>query len=129
MYFVFDNNCHYSESVTVDIFNGPCAKIFLTSNDCNNVCTGSAFFYNQGIFTPPLTYNWSNGGTDESVDGLCAGTTELTVTDALGASDVYQVEVENAVLQLPEEVYDFHGKEIERKLKSRREDLPRAINE
>ncbi|MFK7775639.1 MAG: T9SS type A sorting domain-containing protein [Saprospiraceae bacterium] len=99
-YFVFDNSCNYSDLVTVDIFNGPCAKIFLNSNDCNNACTGSAFFYNQEVLTPPLTYNWSNGGTDASVDNLCMGTTELTVTDALGASDVYQIEVENASLDV-----------------------------
>ncbi|MFK8007155.1 MAG: cohesin domain-containing protein [Saprospiraceae bacterium] len=99
-YYAFSNDCHYSDLVTVDIFNGPCAKIFLTSNDCNNACTGSAFFYNQGIFTPPLTYSWSNGGTDESIDGLCAGTTELTVTDALGASDIYQIIVDDVFMDV-----------------------------
>lgn len=37
--------------------------------------------------------------------------------------------IDHAVLQMPEEVYSFHGEEIKSKLKSRREDLARAIKE
>ncbi|MBK9103205.1 MAG: T9SS type A sorting domain-containing protein [Saprospiraceae bacterium] len=31
--------------------------------------------------TPPLSYNWSNGGTGTTITGLAAGTYTLTVTD------------------------------------------------
>ena len=37
--------------------------------------------------TPPLTYNWSNGGTTDTVTGLSTGVYNITVTDANGCVD------------------------------------------
>ena len=36
--------------------------------------------------TPPYTYQWSNGGTDNFIDNLSAGTYTLVLTDAAGCS-------------------------------------------
>jgi len=99
-YLVVDDSCHYSENITVTVFNGPCDKVFVTSSDCNNGCTGSAFFYHQGVFIPPLNYNWSNGGTDRTVSGLCSGNAAVTVTDDIGNSMVYQFVIEDRALEI-----------------------------
>lgn len=44
--------------------------------------------------TPPYTYIWSTGETEESVDGLGEGTFEVTVTDALGCTATAEIEID-----------------------------------
>lgn len=87
------NYCNFSEIVTVTLFNGPCAGILISGIDCNNDCGAKAEFYHQDIFTPPLTYTWSNGSVEDNAQNLCAGQISLTVTDALGASETYQEDI------------------------------------
>lgn len=43
--------------------------------------------------TPPFTYNWDNGSTDEDPTGLAGGTYTVIVTDANGCSDTISVTV------------------------------------
>jgi len=57
---------------------------------------------------------------------------EISLEEWLQASAYLQEQItdeviDNAVTQLPDEVYDFHAEEIQRKLKSRRGDLDRFI--
>lgn len=55
---------------------------------CNAACDGSASVAVSGG-TSPYTYSWSPGGmTTASVSGLCPGLHAVTVTDALGATEV-----------------------------------------
>ena len=56
-----------------------------TSTDvtCNGACDGTATVNATGG-TMPFTYLWSNGATTASVNGLCAGSYSVTVTDANG---------------------------------------------
>ena len=37
-----------------------------------------------GVFTPPLSYLWSNGGTSDTIKGLITGTYSVTITDSSG---------------------------------------------
>lgn len=39
-----------------------------------------------GAFTPPVSFNWSNGATDPAISGLLPGVYTLTVSDANGCS-------------------------------------------
>ncbi len=55
---------------------------------CNAACDGSASVTASGG-SAPYTYSWSPGGmTTASVSNLCAGLYAVTVTDALGATEV-----------------------------------------
>lgn len=45
----------------------------------------------------PYTYNWSNGATTQTVDGLPFGNYAVTVTDRFGCSDALAVFVRNFV--------------------------------
>jgi gliding motility-associated-like protein len=49
--------------------------------------------------TPPYTYNWSNGGTTQTTNGLSAGTYTVTVTDATNCQGTATVTItEPAIL-------------------------------
>ncbi len=43
--------------------------------------------------TGPFTYEWSNGGIGQTINGLSAGTYTVTVTDASGCKDVTTVTI------------------------------------
>jgi len=58
-----------------------------TTKTCVGSCSGSAFAAISGG-TSPYNRHWSNGGVANNMNGLCAGTYSLTVTDANGCSAV-----------------------------------------
>jgi hypothetical protein len=62
-----------------------CEQPLITSIDetCPNACDGIAIVEGQGGIAP-YTYSWSNGSANDTVTGLCDGTINVTVTDAVG---------------------------------------------
>lgn len=44
--------------------------------------------------TPPYTYMWSTGDTEESIEGLGEGTFSVTVIDALGCIAITEIEID-----------------------------------
>jgi len=52
---------------------------------CNGQCDGVITSMVAGG-TPPYTYHWSNNASTANLEGVCAGTYGLTVTDANGQS-------------------------------------------
>lgn len=46
-----------------------------------------------GLGNPPFIYNWSNGATTQTVEGLSTGTYSVTVNDAFGCSDSFEFSV------------------------------------
>ncbi|MBN4052138.1 PKD domain-containing protein [Sphingobacteriaceae bacterium AH-315-L07] len=81
---VTDNNgCLLSTGVTINNATTVSASIVGTNPNCNGGCDGSADLTVSGG-TPSYTYNWSDGSTAEDPVSLCAGTYDVTVTDANG---------------------------------------------
>ncbi len=60
--------------------------------DCGG-CNGTAQAFPEGG-TAPYTYHWSNGQTSSFIDGLCAGTQCVTVSDLNGCTAEECVEIE-----------------------------------
>ncbi|TXB51432.1 SprB repeat-containing protein, partial [Phaeodactylibacter luteus] len=61
---------------------------FIRNNpDCFGGTDGSLLVLGSGG-QPPYSYLWSTGGTGSSIGGLGAGPYTVTVTDALGCSEV-----------------------------------------
>lgn len=81
------NGC--SEMSSCSFIDLPLSVVPTSSNiSCNAACDGAASVSVSGG-SAPYTYSWSPGGmTTASVSGLCAGLYAVTVTDALGATEV-----------------------------------------
>lgn len=66
--------------------DGPAKRVAITSQkQTNNICFGEAkgdISIQVAYGTPGYVYNWSNGGTSNSIVGLAAGLYTVTVTDA-----------------------------------------------
>ncbi|TND10353.1 MAG: hypothetical protein FD123_601 [Bacteroidetes bacterium] len=73
------------------------ATATIVSASCNGVCDGS-ITTNASGGTGPYTYSWAPGGqTTPSINGQCAGTYTLTLTDANGCSNVLQFTITEPV--------------------------------
>lgn len=60
---------------------------------CYQSCDGTATATPNGG-TPPYSYAWSNGlGSGQSVNGLCAGTYSVTITDDIGGQILEQITI------------------------------------
>ncbi|HTA28386.1 MAG TPA: SprB repeat-containing protein, partial [Bacteroidia bacterium] len=61
-----------------------CLPIIATTQ-VNPPCNGGVGSINATVTggTPPYTYSWSNGGTNNSINGITAGTYTLTVEDVI----------------------------------------------
>ncbi|MFN8713122.1 MAG: gliding motility-associated C-terminal domain-containing protein [Bacteroidota bacterium] len=58
-------------------------------------CNGSITSATSGG-TAPYTYLWSNGATTPTLSGLCAGVYAVQVTDALGCTEVFTLNMSNS---------------------------------
>ncbi|MBN4066089.1 SprB repeat-containing protein, partial [Candidatus Amoebophilus asiaticus] len=86
------NGCQTTASVTIVQPTALSAAASGTNVTCNGACDGTASISGSGG-TPPLTYNWSNGGVGASISGLCPGTYIGTVTDANGCQTTSSVTI------------------------------------
>jgi len=85
------NLCGAVECITVD-FNPLNVDVTATDISCPGEEDGSVQATPSGG-TPPYTYNWSNGATTASQNGLFPGTYSVTVTDAEGCTATGQATV------------------------------------
>ncbi|BDS15581.1 PKD domain-containing protein [Aureispira anguillae] len=68
-----------------------------TAINCYGSCDGTAtVIVSNGA--APYNYLWSNGATDASITGLCAGTHEVTVTDLNGCTITASVTLANPTI-------------------------------
>lgn len=80
--------CQKIDSVTVT--EPPLLTAFATINTpviCGSSCTGSVTITAAGG-TPVYTYSWPGGLTGATQNGLCAGSYDITVTDANGCTEI-----------------------------------------
>jgi len=85
---VTDNNGCVTSGVAVIFEPNPIASAILSSTDasCFGVCDGDATVM-AGGGTTPYTYLWiSNGQTNDTATGLCAGLHIVQITDANGCT-------------------------------------------
>jgi len=81
------NGCVTKDSVTITQPNPISVTVNSTVDpSCNGSCTGSISTTASGG-NSPYTYKWSSGQTTSNINGLCAGTYTLTVTDKKGCVD------------------------------------------
>ena len=84
--------CTGTASVNISIGTSPSVLIEKTDVSCNGANDGTAkAIVKDG--QEPYTYSWSNGGTEESINGLSAGTYSLTVTDSNGCTATNSVTI------------------------------------
>jgi gliding motility-associated-like protein len=80
------NGCTSSQSVNITQPTLLVAGATSTNATCNGICNGAATASPTGG-TGPYTFAWAPGGqVTQSVNGLCAGSYTLTVTDANGCT-------------------------------------------
>ena len=62
-------------------------SVLTSSPACHDSCDGSATVRLTSLATPPVLYNWGQGGiADSAMLGLCAGNYAVTVSDANGCA-------------------------------------------
>lgn len=79
------NGCTVHVSAEVTGTPAVTADADVTGNICHGDAQGTITL-NMLTGTGPYTYAWSNGATEPSVEGLTAGTYEVTVTDTNGCT-------------------------------------------
>ena len=80
----YDSNADYDDGTCV--YPLPSINAVVNNISCNGANDGSINVTVSGG-VPPLTYQWSNGSTNEDVYNLSAGSYSVVVTDDLGQSD------------------------------------------
>ncbi len=87
------NGCVSTYSTTITQPQPLSATNGVTNASCFGVCNG-AISTNASGGTAPYTYSWApNGQTTPNINGLCAGSYTLTVTDANGCTTTRTVTV------------------------------------
>ena len=66
-----------------------------SGSNCGAVCNGAVSVVASGG-TPPYSFKWNTGGTNDSIANVCAGLYTYTVTDANSCSGIYTVILNNS---------------------------------
>ncbi len=91
-----DNGCTATSSVTIGDGIAITATLNVTDATCG-VCDGDITATAGGGSGAPYQYSWSPGGQiTPSINGLCPGAYNLTITDNAGCSELFTVLVNNA---------------------------------
>ncbi|MFN8396563.1 MAG: T9SS-dependent M36 family metallopeptidase [Bacteroidia bacterium] len=77
--------CTSTSSTTLQAFSNPTANVVATNATCYNQNDGSVVANPTGG-NPPYTYQWSNSGITNQINGLVPGLYFVTITDASGCS-------------------------------------------
>jgi len=82
----------YNYDPTVNMDNGSCqycnlsiSQVLLVQNSSVTACDGW-IYANTNTSSPPVSYLWSTGSTQNNITSLCSGVYTLTVTDAVGCT-------------------------------------------
>ena len=89
------NGCTITGSATVEDSSSPTVSVVSTDTTCgqnNGSVTASA---TDG--TAPYVYLWSTGSTDQTIEGLSAGSYTVTITDAVGCAATASTNVAESI--------------------------------
>ena len=89
---VDDNGCVNSEEASITEPEELSSGFESSQVNCFNGTDGSIDLFIEGG-TVPYTYDWNNGSTDEDLNGIGAGTYEVTISDANGCSLDQQISI------------------------------------
>jgi len=84
------SGCTSTASACITQPSAICATITGTNITCNGGYNGAANLSVSGG-SSPYSYHWSNNATTQNISGLCAGTYNVTITDAHGCTVTKQV--------------------------------------
>lgn len=88
------NGCSQTQVYSMGTINGPVITYKETDITCAPICNGSIdIVINSG--TPGFTTTWSNGANGLSINGLCAGSYSVLVTDNAGCTAVQNFSISN----------------------------------
>lgn len=87
------NGCFTTQLVTITATPAIAVAPAVTQPSCG-LCNGQIVLNPSGG-TAPFTYVWSNGQTTATVTGICAGLYQVTVTDANGCSQTFNIPISN----------------------------------
>jgi len=92
---VRDNNgCLLTQAVAVlQQVSDTLQIVSINDVTCNNACDGSVTLQLSGVTNPPYSYQWSNGQTNLTATGLCAGVHTCSVTDGVGCLATKQITI------------------------------------
>ena len=92
------SGCETVEIIPVSNVDGPILTATATDATCDGECDGTGEVQITGG-TPPYTILWDDPSAQTSAiaTGLCAGTYNVTVTDANGCETTTQIEIENVI--------------------------------
>ncbi len=88
-----ENNCTATHTVITSEPSGLTIIPNIQDASCNGLCDGAVDIEVTGG-TPPYTFEWGNGSTDEDPVNLCAGINTLIVTDANACSSSISIIIE-----------------------------------
>ena len=89
------NDCTITENVTLTAAPEIVIDISAQTVSCNETCDGSASISASGG-TGDFSYIWDDGSTNNTVENLCPGSYNATVTDAVGCTQTAEVNIESA---------------------------------
>ncbi|MBI1227143.1 MAG: T9SS type B sorting domain-containing protein [Bacteroidetes bacterium] len=101
------NGCTQTASFTVDDNFVPMSVTGVTVTDTCDLALGAIDITPSGG-VPPYTFAWSNGATTEDLSNLLGGVYMVTVTDAVGGTQVESFTVGNITNGVPLWVYYYH---------------------
>ena len=88
---ILDNNgCEWADSIQIDYYN---ALTLITDTDdpsCPGDCDGIIIADPGGGAGTGYTFNWDNTLTGDFLEDLCAGTYQVTLSDAAGCEEVFE---------------------------------------
>ena len=89
------SGCQSIETIAVNNIDGPIISASSTDTSCDGICDGTGTVQIIGG-TPPYSILWDDPAaqTDALAVGLCAGTYNVTVTDANGCESISQIVVD-----------------------------------
>lgn len=86
------NGCTVVDSINITGPNALTLNLNSTPTSCPGICDGSATAVVTGGVTP-YTYLWNTGAITPAINGLCAGTYTVTMTDSTGCFIIDSVTV------------------------------------